>query len=546
MLHDRPHLWTISSPPGSRVARLMMGGVVMELLQIAASAPASAPLLPVGLTPPNNDGLPNSDYPNNASGASFKPSIAVIIGVLTTMFSLTFLLLLYAKHCKRSPNIGPEESLPPQGRAGPFRSDGGIDRAVVEALPMFTFGSLQGMKEGLECAVCLSKFEEADILRLLPKCKHAFHLDCVDIWLSSHSTCPLCRQSISPEDNLAVEEVVHSHRPPVTPEEAVQEAGIGTGPRNSAAGAQARSSVESTPVIIERSPSGQFTQVEGEIPKGSEVVLRKDGLLLGGEGQGDWQGLGSGWGGFFRKSFESSFSPGPRGVGSRFWRRAPSPSPESSGRRVGHRIIIADVVLQQRWSDFVPSDVLFLHTQTLFGPEEKARVSTSRNEFFNVSSRMSFRIDSAGGGDTSPYTQKKGSKSQQDLELGLGLEPPVGLPQGKPSKSIKLDCEASSNLALLTRASSQRITEGGKLANNESMEVLRPPVRFQRSMSEITGLGRIAHNRISSRDLLLAGSCPSQEFQTQGEEEKSKKWSSIARRTLSWLMRSSRDKKGLV
>jgi hypothetical protein len=252
----------------------MMRVVFRELLQLAP-----APSFPGQVYYAYS---PNSfDQPSNgSSGTSFKPSIAVIIGVLTTMFSLTFLLLLYAKHCKRSPNIGPEEIFPPPRAL--FQTDSGIDRSVVEALPMFSFGSLQGMKDGLECAVCLSKFEEADILRLLPKCKHAFHLDCVDIWLSSHSTCPLCRQYINAEDNLAVEEVVQARRS-VTPEEAVQEAGILTGPENSPLQVPGQGLV-----IIERSSSGQFTQLEGEMPKGrNEVILRKDGMLLDGEGQGE-------------------------------------------------------------------------------------------------------------------------------------------------------------------------------------------------------------------------------------------------------------------
>ncbi|XP_026446679.1 RING-H2 finger protein ATL43-like [Papaver somniferum] len=143
--------------------------------------------------------------------ASFKPSMAVVIGVLTTMFSLTFLLLLYAKHCRRnhessSATTGEHHYHHSRGGGGGGgKRNSGIDRAVIESLPIFRFGALRGEKEGMECAVCLSKYEdEKEVLRLLPKCKHAFHVDCVDTWLDAHSTCPLCRFRVDPEDVLLI------------------------------------------------------------------------------------------------------------------------------------------------------------------------------------------------------------------------------------------------------------------------------------------------------------------------------------------------------
>ncbi|KAK8954646.1 RING-H2 finger protein ATL43 [Platanthera zijinensis] len=137
----------------------------------------------------------------------FRPSVAVIVVVLTTMFSLTFLLLLYAKHCRRQAAAA-AAALAGGVRDGsalggaPEHRNSGIDRAVVDSLPLFRFASLMGEKEGLECAVCLGRFEPEELLRLLPKCRHAFHVDCVDAWLDSHSTCPLCRSRIHPEDVL--------------------------------------------------------------------------------------------------------------------------------------------------------------------------------------------------------------------------------------------------------------------------------------------------------------------------------------------------------
>ncbi|XP_021900103.1 E3 ubiquitin-protein ligase ATL42 [Carica papaya] len=81
------------------------------------------------------------------------------------------------------------------------RTFSGVDKTVIESLPFFRFSSLKGSKQGLECSVCLSKFEDVEILRLLPKCKHAFHINCIDQWLEKHSSCPLCRHKVNADDS---------------------------------------------------------------------------------------------------------------------------------------------------------------------------------------------------------------------------------------------------------------------------------------------------------------------------------------------------------
>lgn len=32
--------------------------------------------------------------------------------------------------------------------------------------------------------------------RKLPNCGHVFHAECIDMWLHSHSTCPVCRDPV--------------------------------------------------------------------------------------------------------------------------------------------------------------------------------------------------------------------------------------------------------------------------------------------------------------------------------------------------------------
>ncbi|KAM0938556.1 putative chromatin regulator PHD family [Dioscorea sansibarensis] len=139
-------------------------------------------------------------------GVSFRPSVGIVIGIFAIMFSLTILLLMYAKFCHvaatglflREPNSGAGLNHhflhPTQPRFS------GVDKTLIESLPFFRFSSLHGSRAGLECAVCLSPFADAEILRLLPKCKHAFHINCVDRWLAGHSSCPLCRHRVDASD----------------------------------------------------------------------------------------------------------------------------------------------------------------------------------------------------------------------------------------------------------------------------------------------------------------------------------------------------------
>ncbi|GER25125.1 RING/U-box superfamily protein [Striga asiatica] len=148
----------------------------------------------IQLAAAQSQSLDSSNSSNN-----FQPSLAVVIGMLAVMFSLTFVLLLYAKFCHRPTNSDPDRTRPDPTRTT-LSKENGVDKTVIESLPFFPFSTLGGLKQGLDCSVCLSRFDEPDILRLLPGCRHAFHVDCIDRWLHSHSTCPLCRRHVSADD----------------------------------------------------------------------------------------------------------------------------------------------------------------------------------------------------------------------------------------------------------------------------------------------------------------------------------------------------------
>ncbi|KAG0216173.1 hypothetical protein BGX31_000658 [Mortierella sp. GBA43] len=46
------------------------------------------------------------------------------------------------------------------------------------------------------CTICLQVYELSDQIRPLP-CKHAFHKECIDTWLTSNVQCPICRQEVN-------------------------------------------------------------------------------------------------------------------------------------------------------------------------------------------------------------------------------------------------------------------------------------------------------------------------------------------------------------
>lgn len=74
----------------------------------------------------------------------------------------------------------------------------GLDSVMVAAIPTMKFHSeaFTSSEEDTQCSICLSEYQENEVLRIMPKCGHSFHLSCIDIWLRKQSTCPVCRLSV--------------------------------------------------------------------------------------------------------------------------------------------------------------------------------------------------------------------------------------------------------------------------------------------------------------------------------------------------------------
>lgn len=82
---------------------------------------------------------------------------------------------------------------------------------VLVSLPVFVYSSAVAEEKGkLECAVCLTKFREGEKGRVLPGCGHCFHAECIDLWLDSHCTCPLCRVTVESQSESVESEPLES------------------------------------------------------------------------------------------------------------------------------------------------------------------------------------------------------------------------------------------------------------------------------------------------------------------------------------------------
>ncbi|CAJ1960900.1 unnamed protein product [Sphenostylis stenocarpa] len=130
----------------------------------------------------------------------FNPSLAVIIIILVAALFVMAIFSIYVRRCADTP----PNSVRPLTTARSRRAARGLDPAVIQTFPILEYSEVKIHKVGketLECAVCLCEFDDAETLRLIPKCDHVFHPECIDEWLSSHTTCPVCRANLVPTES---------------------------------------------------------------------------------------------------------------------------------------------------------------------------------------------------------------------------------------------------------------------------------------------------------------------------------------------------------
>ena len=120
-----------------------------------------------------------------ALAVAYVPSTRAALPMLLVIFFFALLFTafcsIFIRYCSHEEQ---PQALPQATRATPR----GVDPRVLATCPVTSYYAVKmktPQKAAFQCAVCLAEFDDADALRLLPKCGHVFHAHCIDVRLSS-------------------------------------------------------------------------------------------------------------------------------------------------------------------------------------------------------------------------------------------------------------------------------------------------------------------------------------------------------------------------
>ncbi|KAF8397510.1 hypothetical protein HHK36_016427 [Tetracentron sinense] len=130
----------------------------------------------------------------------FSPLFIGLLGIMLAAIIIMIYHCIAAGWCSRRLTLSRSQrrrGLPSEQEERPSS----LENSMAQLMPAYKYtkeGQLLGEGEEPLCAVCLCEFKDGDEVRILPECIHSFHVPCIDMWLFSHSNCPLCRTDTTP------------------------------------------------------------------------------------------------------------------------------------------------------------------------------------------------------------------------------------------------------------------------------------------------------------------------------------------------------------
>lgn len=161
-----------------------------------ASAPSSVFQITVLPAPPV---LPTPQFADSSSSVNLSPLeflLALVAVVTIPALIYTFIFAFrFPSFSRRQRSAGGAYGEPSIASDLSHHNDVEIGGASEVAVVKYQKEE-HAAEIGGECPVCLSVFADGEEVRKLSVCKHSFHASCIDLWLSNHSNCPICRATI--------------------------------------------------------------------------------------------------------------------------------------------------------------------------------------------------------------------------------------------------------------------------------------------------------------------------------------------------------------
>ncbi|XP_027353385.1 RING-H2 finger protein ATL70-like [Abrus precatorius] len=137
---------------------------------------------------------------SNISGYSY--GIGISIGILLLIITIT-LTSYFCTRIQVSTATSTRNRRSAPNALQPHHSivDVSLDEATILSYPTLLYSEAKLQKSDSTatcCSICLADYKGTDMLRVLPGCRHQFHIKCIDPWLRLHPTCPVCRTSPIP------------------------------------------------------------------------------------------------------------------------------------------------------------------------------------------------------------------------------------------------------------------------------------------------------------------------------------------------------------
>ncbi|CAK7325668.1 unnamed protein product [Dovyalis caffra] len=134
---------------------------------------------------------------NNTHLFGLSPITIAVIGiVLASAGLLIYHFIVVLLHSRSRDQLARDQTLPQDSIASFQDLPSSFENSIASLIPACKYTNDIGTvskSEDVTCAVCLSEFKDGEEVKVLPECLHTFHVSCIDMWLSSHSNCPICR-----------------------------------------------------------------------------------------------------------------------------------------------------------------------------------------------------------------------------------------------------------------------------------------------------------------------------------------------------------------